>query len=118
MSKFEEQFPEYKLLPIKEPSKAKNALIWLGTIAALIGLPAFLIFKLSQAQIPTPNLAGVNKFTVSTMGSQAIAQSEAGDHQHAVISFQNYFSLGGSNPRAMLAYASSLDALGQTEQAL
>lgn len=114
---FDQQFPGYEIIPEKK-SRGKWALVWLATIVGLLGVPGILLYVLSSFQPPVPGMAGTNTFTVSTMGSAAMAQSEAGNHAEAIKNFQSYFQLGGQDVEEMALYAYSLSELGRKDEAL
>ena len=114
---FELQYPGYKLIPEKK-FRVAWALVWLATAGGLIGIPGIILYALSTFQPPTPGMAGVNSFTVSTMGSAAMSQSEAGNHLEAIKNFQSYFQLGGQDVEKMALYAYSLAELGRKDEAL
>jgi tetratricopeptide (TPR) repeat protein len=114
---FKEQFPDYEIIPLQE-SRWKWPLIWVLTLSALIAIPGYVFYQFTKMPMPTPNMSGFNKKSLMTLGNFAIIQSEAGQHAQAIGNFQKYFDLGGKSADAMIKYAESLDALGQTELAL
>jgi tetratricopeptide (TPR) repeat protein len=114
---FEEQFPGYETIPAKKKPFTWFA-IWAAFAVLLIAAPGVMFYKLAQLQVPHPNQAGLNKFSLPTLGSVAERQSQTGNHAEAVKNFKNYFELGGQDADLMAEYAYSLSELGLKEEAL
>ena len=116
MDSFKDQYPDYKIIP--EPkSKWKWPLIWALTLGGMVGLPAYMMYVFSSSPIPISNMAGFNPMSLPTMAQRGILQSEAGQHQEAIKTFRGYFTLGGNEPEAMKAFATSLNAVGENDEA-
>jgi hypothetical protein len=114
---FEKQFPGYDLIQEKK-SKFTWPLIWLTTIIGVLGIPALLLYNLSNFRPPVPALVGFNELSLLTVGNLAVNQTEAGNHRDAVIHFKSYFDLGGNDADKMALYAFSLSKLGNKDEAL
>ncbi len=112
---FEKQFPGYKIVPEKK-KHWQWALIWAGFTVMVVVIP-LLLFKLLSLTTPTPNMAGNNKFTLSTVRALALQQSAQEKHSEALASFQRYFSMGGQEADIMAMYAYTLMELGRDEEA-
>ena len=117
MKSFEEQFPGYELIPEKK-NGWKWLLIWAVALPSAIGLPMAGLYLLSMVNVPTPNEASVNDFSIGTLGNIAASQSQEGAHALAVRSYTDYFKLGGDSPEHMAQFASSLAAVGRMKDAL
>lgn len=118
-SSFEEQFPDYQLIPAKKAARrAEWAFIWISALAGVIVIPGLLLFLLSLKQVPTPNMAEGVRSSTAGLARVAQMQSQAGNHTEAARSFQTYFSLGGSDANMMALYAYSLSELGRRAEAV
>lgn len=112
---FKEQYPDYELKPIKS-QRWIWALAWTGFLGAVAAV-GLLLYQFSQTQTPTPNMVGVNKFTLGTKRNLAISQFEAGRFNEAAQSFSGYFALGGDDKAAMELYAQALTQIGMDREA-
>lgn len=116
MDSFKKQFPDYELIPDKTPK-------WRGPLLAVLALALTgaliygLMRELGRASVPVANVSGYNAQSANTLKNLALSQLERGQHAEAARNFAIYFQLGGNEPEAMAGYASTLKALGQTEEA-
>ncbi len=118
MSKsFEEQYPDYKLIPEKKRHWVWP-LIWVATLILTVAVPISGLYLLGQVQVPTPNMAGFNDFSLGTLGNIAATQAQQGRYALAVRTFTDYFKLGGDDPEHMALFASSLNQVGRGKEAL
>jgi hypothetical protein len=115
---FEEQFPGYDIKPIKKPSKLITLAYLVIAIGSIGGLIGSMLYLLSINRMPQANMATVSNPYMSTLAAQGITLSKSGDHHEAIKALNSYFSLGGNSSEAMVAFAQSLAAKGQTEVAI
>ena len=114
---FEEQYPDYPVVPEKKAMKRFYfALAWAAFAVFCIGLP-LLMFKALSYTVPTPNQASVGQTALLTLRAVALDQSEAENHVEAVKSFERYFALGGKEADIMALYAYSLLEIGRKDEA-
>lgn len=112
---FEEQFPEYKLIPEKK-NKWAWPLTWAVVAVFLVGVPIAIVQTLSF-NVPVPEIVGINKFTLPTVRQLAISQYQEQKYAEASQSFARYFVLGGQEADMMALYAAALSQIGEKSQA-
>lgn len=113
---FKDQFPDYPIIPSKK-SKVPGKVAAYGVYVALIGVPGVMLYQFSKMQIPTPNMAGMNQYSLDTARRLAMSQVAAGRYTEAAKNFKFYFSSGGDDAAAMGAYAKALNELGLSADA-
>jgi hypothetical protein len=118
MSKsFEEQYPDYKLIPEKKRHWVWP-LIWVAALTLAVGVPLTGLYLLGQVEVPTPNEAALNGYSIGTLGSIGATQARYGQYALAVRTFSDYFQLGGDDPEHMALFASSLNQVGRSAEGL
>lgn len=116
-SKFEQQFPGYKIIPEKRQT-LKWIATWIG-MAVLVILPTYItLYGLGFNSVPTPVAAGYNDLSKMTSAQKARMLSDAGRHREAAEEFRTYFQLGGNDANLMALYAFSLSQLGLKTEAV
>lgn len=114
--KFKEQFPDYPIIPSKK-STLPGRLAGYGVYVAMLGVPGVLLYQFSKLKIPTPNMAGMNAYSLDTARRLGMSQVAAGNYADAARNFKFYFTGGGEDVAAMGAYAKALEALGLKSEA-
>ncbi len=112
-SSFEQEFPDYKIVPEKRP-KWPWILAWTAFVVFVVGMPVLLFKGLTY----NDTSALTSSFARPKLFSLAMSQSEKGDHQEALRNFERYFALGGQEADAMALYAYSLLEVGRRDDAI
>lgn len=117
---FEEQFPNYALVPDKKKVQRRLewTILWGFSLFLIVAIPGILLFKLSLVQVPTATRSYVVRSSILRLASVATMQSKAGNHIEAARSFKTYFDLGGQDANMMALYAFSLSELGNRAEAV
>lgn len=113
---FKEKYPDYKIIPEKK-SRWIWPLTWLAAIGLVVLVPAAVIYKLSTLHVPTPLVAGSNKYTLGTLEQIARTQTDRGEYADAAQNFARYFALGGQDADVMATYAYALSEIGRKDLA-
>lgn len=114
---FEEQYPGYEIIPEKK-RRWLWPLIWISALVLAVGVPLSGLYLLGQVPVPLPNEASLNDYSLGTLGNIAATQARNGQYALAVRTFTDYFQLGGDDGDHMAIFASSLNQVGRSKEAL